>query len=709
MKLDPGFLRSRVGRRILALFVLCALLPMTALAVLSLRQVTSQLHTQARERLRQASKAQGMMVLGRLELMDAELGMIASGAAAGPGGDEGFPSARPALLQERFVGLQVMRETLPPRSLLGRLVRVPALTAEEEEHLREGKALVSVLRAPGTENQVLMRRAVDPEDLQRGILVGEMNQDFLWGVEALPGLHLCILEEAEEIFCTAPVPDSFLAGVREQAGRGVSGTFGWEAEEKEYLASYWSLFLKERFLAASWAVVLSEPRADVLLPMGEFRYTFILVVAVSLWVVLLLSLVQIRRSLVPLEKLQEGTKRIAQRAFETRVAVHSGDEFQELAESFNGMASRLGRQFHALATIREIDRAVLSALDTEKIVDTVLTRLPDVLPCDSVSVTVLESDAANTARTYVGDGARGENWWKVQLRPEEVQKLRDNPESMSIGVDEDFLSYLVPLAERGIKSFLLLPIFLNQGLAGIINLGYRDSPAHSQDDLVQARQLADQVAVALANARLLTELDEMNWRTLTALARAIDAKSPWTAGHSERVTKLALKIGRQMGLSEQELVVMHRGGLLHDIGKIGTPPGILDKPGRLEAGELKIMQEHVRGGGRILEPIAGFREIMPIVLQHHEWYNGKGYPEGLAGEAIHLHARIFAVADCYDALVSERPYRPGLPREKVIGILRDESGTHFDPKVVEAFLEVTKQEEEGPRVRQATGMRDVAS
>ncbi len=180
-------------------------------------------------------------------------------------------------------------------------------------------------------------------------------------------------------------------------------------------------------------------------------------------------------------------------------------------------------------------------------------------------------------------------------------------------------------------------------------------------------------------------LEELDLGTLTSLARAIDAKSAWTAGLSERVTKLALKMAHAMGLPAKSLDIMQRGGLLHDIGKIGTPPSILDKPGKLEPEEMQIMQQHVKIGVRILEPIPRFRDALPMVAEHHEWFDGSGYPAGLEGENISLHARILAVADCYDAMVSDRPYRKGLPKQQALEILKQRSGTQFDPMVIEVF------------------------
>ena len=182
---------------------------------------------------------------------------------------------------------------------------------------------------------------------------------------------------------------------------------------------------------------------------------------------------------------------------------------------------------------------------------------------------------------------------------------------------------------------------------------------------------------------------EQDFGTLTALARAIDAKSAWTAGHSERVTNLALKLGHALGLTERDLQILQRGGLLHDIGKIGTPASVLDKSSELEPGEMRIMQEHVNIGVRILEPVPCFGEILPVVAQHHEWFDGSGYPAGLAGKNIGLHARILAVADVYDAITSDRPYRKGLTQPQALEILQQKSGTQFDPMVIETLMRLS--------------------
>lgn len=187
------------------------------------------------------------------------------------------------------------------------------------------------------------------------------------------------------------------------------------------------------------------------------------------------------------------------------------------------------------------------------------------------------------------------------------------------------------------------------------------------------------------NRRLITELQELNLGTIHALAKAVDAKSPWTAGHSERVTAIAVELGQIMGLPQQELEQLQVGGLLHDIGKIGVYEALLDKPGKLTEKEFALVREHPAKGAEILKPIKAYENIIPIVAQHHECYDGSGYPCGLAGSEIVQTARIMAVADVFDALFSDRPYRKGWDIKEVMQHICAKAGSSFDPAVVTAL------------------------
>jgi response regulator RpfG family c-di-GMP phosphodiesterase len=192
-----------------------------------------------------------------------------------------------------------------------------------------------------------------------------------------------------------------------------------------------------------------------------------------------------------------------------------------------------------------------------------------------------------------------------------------------------------------------------------------------------------------ANASLNQALEKlfMNYRaTLRALATALEARDVETKGHSDRVVTFSLELGSKLGLSQTELIALEQGALLHDIGKIGVRDSILLKRGPLTAEEWVEMREHINHGLRIISGIDFLKGAAPVVGQHHEKYNGSGYPHGLRGEQIHINARIFAVADAVDAITSDRPYHKARSFEDAVEELLRCSGTHFDPEIVKVFL-----------------------
>lgn len=690
MKLQTASLRSKVARRIFLLFVLCALLPIAALAYVTLQQVTRHLSLQSSRALQQASKSQSMAIYDRLQMLSSALQGVP------PKANEAERLALERRLGGRFEGMTIIDGKGPAHRIFGATSTVRQLTAEENQHLQSGKSLL--VASPCTAQAAGCLQMVRLVDLgNSALLVGELNPDYLWQADSLSfGLELSAIDSTKApLFGHRVVPPSY--GDESSGYRGSSRFFEWQDAGVLYDAAYWSLLLKPQFGAETWTIVVTQKHQDVVAPIEHFRKTFPYIVLLALWIVILLSLVHLRRTLVPLEKLQEGTRQISTQNFDTRVEVKSGDEFQDLATSFNLMTARLGRQFQALKTINEIDQGILASLNREGIVDAVLARMPDLLPCDCFCIAQFAAANSQASLTI----RRADDPWKevksTRLSESDSGRMKDHPSVWFVDQEMDAPAFLLPLRQQGMNSFLVLPIFLENHLFAALVAAHSAVLQWDKDDIQQARQVADQLAVAFSNVQLIEAMEHLHWGTLTALARAIDAKSAWTAGHSERVTAMALKIGSAIGLPSRELQIMHRGGLLHDIGKIGTPPDILDKPEKLDASEMAVMREHVHIGMRILEPIPGFKEALPIVAQHHEWFNGGGYPEGLAGENISLHARIFAVADCYDALISDRPYRTGLPKAKVIEILKSGSGVQFDPKVIEAFLRLCEEEQRESR------------
>jgi putative nucleotidyltransferase with HDIG domain len=698
LRLNAAFLRTRVARRVLGLFIVCALVPIGALSVISYRTVSTQLHEQSHARLDQASKSMVDGVLERLQFIDAELGIITSTLRELPA-DAAFARMGKEQLGARvsWVALE-LRDTVV--TLLGEPDGIPELDRPARDNIAEGYSSITTDTSQ-TEPRIVLARAVAASRPEDGTVWAAVDADYLFGGmggTALPmGMELCVFDHVTRtLYCSSPVQGRVRSAMLTAEAADHRGSFEWSAGGDDYLASYRSVFLRAQYAAPEWTLVLSEAQATVLAPMASFRQLFLPVTLLAVWVVLLLSNVQIRRSMEPLVRLKEGTQRIARREFGSSVEVTSGDEFEDLAASFNNMARRLGRQFGALTAINEIDRAVLSAFDREVIIGTMLQRAREVLACDGIAVSISSGNGSDSKWTAVAAGSPDGTKAVKELQPTEpeLQELVENPEYLltnGSGRDRSYLE-LEPFETRHLRHFLVLPLFIKRELSGVIALGYAAPPEHDEDDLVQARQLADQVAVALSNTRLIEDLEELKLGALTALARTIDAKSPWTAGHSERVTKLALKVGQALGISDEELEILNRGGLLHDIGKLGIPPEILDKPARLDDEEFGIIRSHPEIGARILKPIAAYANVIPVVLHHHEKWNGSGYPEGLAGTEIPFLARLITVPDVFDAVTSKRPYRSGMSYRDAIDLIVRKSGVEFDRDVVAAFQKVMEAE-----------------
>ena len=252
----------------------------------------------------------------------------------------------------------------------------------------------------------------------------------------------------------------------------------------------------------------------------------------------------------------------------------------------------------------------------------------------------------------------------------------------------------VSIAAFQLRSILCAPLKIKNELIGVI---YVDNRARSgifqENDLGLIRAFADQAAVAIDNAQLFDdlqtknhELEEAYQATLEGWVSALDLRDKETEGHTQRVTILTQRLARSMGVDDAELVHITRGALLHDIGKIAIPDGILLKPDKLTDDERAIIQKHPVYAYEMLRRIDFLQPAIDIPYCHHEKWDGTGYPRGLKGDEIPFVARIFSVIDVYDALVSDRPYRKALPIDDVIEMIKKDSGTHFDPRVADAFL-----------------------
>lgn len=365
----------------------------------------------------------------------------------------------------------------------------------------------------------------------------------------------------------------------------------------------------------------------------------------------------------------------------------------------SNLFERSEEQIRRLTTLREIDTAITSSLDLHITLNIILEHLISKMGVSAASFLVFNKEnqmldyyarlgfhSTENFRTSISMGDGLVSQILLDRKPVYIKDLREEP--------VDFQS--PPFAEE-YATYYAIPLFIKGAARGILEMYFRHTFSLSADWLDFAQTLAGQAAIAIDNAQLFENLQRSNQElsiaydtTLEGWGKALELRDKETQGHTWRVTNLTVELARQMGLSESDLVHIRRGTLLHDIGKMGVPDHILHKPGPLTSEELAEMRKHPQYAYDLLSPIPYLRPALGIAYYHHEWWDGSGYPHGMKGENIPLPARIFAIVDVWDALLSDRPYRKAWTEEKVMEYIHQLSGKQFDPQVVEAFKKMLK-------------------
>ena len=348
-----------------------------------------------------------------------------------------------------------------------------------------------------------------------------------------------------------------------------------------------------------------------------------------------------------------------------------------------------------LSALYDLSRALDDAHNIESILALVTRHAVDTVHASFARVALLEGNefvirAAHPVRNLdyslkVGERvAYGSSWFFQYV-------LKQNSPTVTFAGNPDLTD-----SERGMlfpgasKTVCLIPLHSGEHPLGLLMFGEERSGKRepfSPDKIRLARSIGEQAASALYRVELFVQLEESYMETVLALAKAVDAKDTYTADHAERLAIMAFAIGREMGMTEHELESLRSGAILHDIGKIGVPDAVLQKPSQLNPAEWEQMREHPSIGERILAPMPHLASAAQIVRHHHERYDGKGYPDGLAGEAIPLGARILTVVDSYSAITDKRVYKEARSHAEALLELRKHAGTQFDPRVVDIFLE----------------------
>jgi HD-GYP domain-containing protein (c-di-GMP phosphodiesterase class II) len=358
----------------------------------------------------------------------------------------------------------------------------------------------------------------------------------------------------------------------------------------------------------------------------------------------------------------------------------------------NALAGEILTKLQELNTLYEVSANLANARDVAAVGNEVLSRAMGTIAPDWAAFVAYDPERSQfriMAVMGARDGlARG---WRVVEQDSHVWIAMNSGEPVLVPevteADRARLRRDIgPIAERATSLLAVPTCAAHQPLGALVLLAGPTRPAFTSVDAKLLMAMASQAAVAAGHLRLYEGSKEMFLSTVWSLASAIDAKDAYTHGHSQRVARYAAALGRAVGFDEQEVERLELSAVLHDVGKIGVPEIILNKPDRLTAAEMAVMKTHPQKGAEILSSIRAMRDIVPGVLHHHERFDGLGYPNGLKAHNIPLHARIILVADTFDAMTSSRPYRLALPLNVAIAELKRCTGTQFDPRLSETMV-----------------------
>lgn len=347
------------------------------------------------------------------------------------------------------------------------------------------------------------------------------------------------------------------------------------------------------------------------------------------------------------------------------------------------LAAETLNKYKEITLLYDIVEKISSCLDTKEVARLVIEEARKVIKLSSISVMLLnkESDSLELIGEYGheheitttvcrGVGIAGSVW--ASGRAEIVNDVHSDPR---------FIAGTVNLS-----SLMCAPLKAKDTVVGVIKLGNDQAVTYTAEDLKLFTTLASLAAVAIENANLYEQLKDAFYTTVYTLAETIEKRDPYTGNHTKRVMEYSLAIGKTLGLSDEDMTKLQLGAVLHDIGKIGVRDNVLLKESSLTDEEFEQIKMHPVYGEEIISCITQLKSAIPGVKHHHEKFNGRGYPDGLQGEEIDITARIIAVADSFDAMTSNRPYRAGLSLEVAFDELRKYSGSQFDPQIVEAFF-----------------------
>ena len=412
----------------------------------------------------------------------------------------------------------------------------------------------------------------------------------------------------------------------------------------------------------------------------------------------LFGFIFLRRTIKALIAIIKRAEHLAAGKKGEKIEVAANDELKGLAHSFNIINTNLETKIKELEYSQRLTRelfqqigyAITGSQKIKALFDIIVHGMKKALDTSSSFIALYDRDGVLRLKAYSGiqkdlrDNMRlPDNEGVIGLVIKNKNTIVENNSDGKLRerIGTDVISYKTSIG--------CVPVLINHNIKGVLGAADKTGDQKiSPEDITLLENIASQVALCVENIELSKNIEETYYDTLVMLARIVEAKDIYSAGHLERVSSYVKMMAAKLNIDEDAKKILSGGALLHDLGKVGVDDAILKKTGQLTPQEYEIMKQHTAIGENILKPLQSMSKLSVLVRHHHEFYDGSGYPDGLKGEEIPLLARILTIADIYDAIATDRPYRKMMSRDDAIKELRSCAGNKLDPKLVEIFIEL---------------------